>query len=431
MFGILLAVGITIQGQLSQRLIEHPIWLQLLESHTAEYVRRSDPHAVTPLTESGVVRGWRIGADGIVSGSGMPAYFGALAPGFYSESDLDALDTQSGFGAGIIRPSFEPSFAVLVTPLENGRLVMAIDMTDLENQQNSNAILAALFAVLNLVMVGTVIWWLHNSLGRPIKDIATRMRNLDPNAPWQRLPTMYRQSEMEAIAMATNTHLDRVQRFIERERSLLDQASHEFRTPIAVIAGAVDLLRIQGMSPAAAVTLGRIDTSVQELTGVMVALLYLSREPDPTTPIADTTRLHELIPEILSDHAHLLDGKPVKFSIPTLTPCTIAAPAALVRIAIANLIRNAAENTSSGEIRIVLETDLLCISDSGEGFDAVAAAARYTAALRSSSKPGGGLGLGLFLVRRICERFGWTLRLDSSETLGTQATINFASHNTH
>lgn len=97
-----------------------------------------------------------------------------------------------------------------------------------------------------------------------------------------------------------------------------------------------------------------------------------------------------------------------------------------MRIVVGNLLRNAAENSPQGAIRVRLVDATLRIEDSGEGFDTVAAARRYTQSLRDSAKQWGGQGLGLFLTRRICERFGWTLRITSSPGAGTVAELAFS-----
>ena len=94
---------------------------------------------------------------------------------------------------------------------------------------------------------------------------------------------------------------------------------------------------------------------------------------------------------------------------------------AIVRIVVGNLLRNAAENSYQGAIRVKLMEGRLSIQDSGAGFDTVAAARHHTQALRKSAKQGGGQGLGLFLTRGVCERFGWTLTISSNPAHGTLA----------
>jgi len=408
LFGVILVAALTIQGNLSQQLIVHPIWRELLEAGTAQYLRdaRAGPGVKPP--SAGRIRGWRLDGTAPV---GMPRYFASLAPGYYDEQQLDLYDA-------------ERSYAVLVTPIDDERIVMAVDITDLEDQQNMMGLLSALIGVLSGVMLIGSLLWLYRSMRRPIRALAQRMDELDPEQPAQRIATGFELSELHDIAVVVNRHLDRVERFIERERSLLDQASHEFRTPIAVIAGAVDVIRLHQLPAAAQAPLDRIQSATDSLTEIMAALLYLSREPDANAP-AEATRLDPLLAMLVRDHEHLLDGKPARFVIEQLRPQWLRCPEAIARIVVGNLLRNAAENSYQGVITIRLADGCLSIQDSGTGYDVVEAARRYTRALRDSTKQGGGQGLGLFLTRRVCERFGWTLKIASSPVHGTLAELHF------
>ena len=410
LFGLFMALGLTIQGNLSQKLIVHPLWKELLASSTDRFIddSKATPGAEFPVTDQ--IRGWRLSGGALPAG--MPPYFAQLRPGYYDEGQMDAFET-------------DRSHAVLVTRLDDGaRIVMAVDITELEDYQNMMGIVSGLIAAVSALTIALSIAWVYRSLRRPLGELAQRMEELDPEQPAQRLPTDFALAELHDIAALVNGHLERVERFIERERSLLDQASHEFRTPIAVIAGAVDVLKLYDLPPAAGAPLARIQSTTDNLTEIMAALLYLSRENDGKAPL-ETTRLDSLLLVLVDDHQHLLKGKHAHFVVEELEALWIDSPEAIARIVVGNLLRNAAENSYQGAIRIRLARGRLSIQDSGEGFDTVAAARRYTQGLRDSTKQGGGQGLGLFLTRRICERFGWTLKVSSNPSHGTLAEMTF------
>lgn len=408
LFGLMLALGLAIQGNLSQHLIVHPIWRELLQSSTDQYLAGGDSRpAGRALPASGLVRGWRL--RGATVPAGMPPYFARLAPGYYDEADMDAYES-------------ERSHAVLVTPAGDGRIVMAVDITGLEDYQNMAAMVSVMIAIISGLMIMCSILWLYKSMKQPIQSLARRMDHLDPEQPSQRLQTDFALRELNDIAVLVNRHLERVERFIERERSLLDQASHEFRTPIAVIAGAVDVLKLYDLPRAAQRPLERIASTTENLTEIMAALLFLSREAEAGKPV-ETTRLDSLTALLVEDHEHLLQGRQARFVVTGLEPLLVDCPEALARIVVGNLLRNAAENSHEGAIIVSLAGRCLSIQDNGAGFDTVAAARRYTQALRDSTKQAGGQGLGLFLTRRICERFGWTLTISSDPGSGTLAEL--------
>ncbi|MCR6684905.1 HAMP domain-containing sensor histidine kinase [Pseudoxanthomonas sp.] len=408
LLGLLMAAALTLQSLRSQQLVEHRIWRQLLESVAAGHAEQRALHADAPLPRHGILRTWYV--EGTTAAPGMPDYLARLAPGYYS--------TEGGEGEF----ATDDRFHALVSPSGRGRLVTTVDIGDLERQQNHDALFNVLWAGVLVAAIAGLIAWLHANLVRPVRDLAARMRAIDPQVRGARLPLDYRQEEIHAIAQASNAHLERVERFIEREKSLLDQASHEFRTPVAVISGAVDVLRQQGLPERAQPVLDRIAGTVGHLSEIMVALLYLAREAG-RTQAADATALHLLLPQLLRDHEHLLAHKRVEFRQGTMQPTWIAAPEAMVRIAVGNLVRNAVENTCEGHVEVALEGGAVAIRDSGGGFDAEQAARRYRDSLRAAA-PAQGQGLGLFLVGRICDRFGWRLDIDSMPLDGTLASLD-------
>lgn len=414
LFGFVALVALAAQSISGQLLVMHPYWVDLLESVSADHAARVREGRSASLPSEGIVRSWYV-----ENGSGppqVPAYLAKLPPGNYStegsyRSFFKEVPDFRGTGA----------FHARVVALPAGRLVTVIDIEKLESQQNRYAMMSVVWAVLLVLLIGGAIAWLHANLVRPVRDLANRMRAIDPQDRGSRLPTDYKREEIQVIAQASNAHLERVDQFINRERSLLDQASHEFRTPIAVIAGAVDVLKKIRLPDASRPALERIEHAVEDLSETMVALLYLAREPD-SGPI-DVTVLHEFLPRLVGDHEHLLRGKSAELRVGELEPTFIAAPESMVRIAVSNLIRNAIENTEVGHVEVSLKNGVVSVTDSGSGFDPVEAARRYRDSLRQST-PVRGQGLGLFLIGRICERFRWTLSIDAAIAGGTRATLD-------
>ncbi|MDO9478432.1 MAG: ATP-binding protein, partial [Pseudohongiella sp.] len=88
------------------------------------------------------------------------------------------------------------------------------------------------------------------------------------------------------------------------------------------------------------------------------------------------------------------------------------------------LLRNAIEHTSDGLIFIRLQGSRLSIEDTGEG---IAADQLERVFERSYSTKQQGTGMGLDLVRRLCERFNWKIDLSSVVGQGTRVDIDFGS----
>ena len=101
------------------------------------------------------------------------------------------------------------------------------------------------------------------------------------------------------IADALNDYLERNERFVERERVFIDSASHELRTPVAVIGGAAELALGQSAVPAVARNqLSRIKRTAHEVEHLISLLLVLAKDPARIAKASDRVALDQLLPEI-------------------------------------------------------------------------------------------------------------------------------------
>ncbi|MCF5609282.1 sensor histidine kinase, partial [Pseudomonas syringae] len=156
-FGLLMTIGLTTLGFMSQDLIDHPIWKDLLETATANTL---EDDVLPGAQKDARIQVWKL--SGSTPAAGMPPPFASLAPGYYSEGDLDRQDAVNG----------DRDYAVLVTPLGKERLIAAIDISDLEQEQNFIALVGAMFLVLNLILIIAVIAWLYVRLHLPVQGLA-------------------------------------------------------------------------------------------------------------------------------------------------------------------------------------------------------------------------------------------------------------------
>ena len=99
----------------------------------------------------------------------------------------------------------------------------------------------AVFAVLALVVVGVVGWFVAGRALRPVRwvrEAAARASETDLSA---RIP-LRGNDDVSALAQTFNAMLDRLQRSFDTQRRLLDDVSHDLRTPITIVRGHLELL---------------------------------------------------------------------------------------------------------------------------------------------------------------------------------------------
>ena len=97
---------------------------------------------------------------------------------------------------------------------------------------------------------------------------------------------------------------------------------------------------------------------------------------------------------------------------------------ALFSIVVDNLVRNAVAHTEAGRVSVHLYADRLVVSDTGIGIEAEEIGRVFQRYYRGAASSGSGIGLSL--VKRICDRQGWQIELVSRPGGGTNATLKFS-----
>jgi signal transduction histidine kinase len=256
----------------------------------------------------------------------------------------------------------------------------------------------------------------------PVTALSDRLKTLDPRQRNVRVAPEFSGEEVSTIAESFDRYMERLDGFVEREQFFTAAATHELRTPLAVLQGASEILAEQhALPPAAERAAGRIERATREMREFIEALLVLSREePQNGFENADC-ELGSIVRQLCDDYGAIIDGRPTKLTFDARNTLVLAVPPALPTIVISNLLRNAVENTDAGSITLTLEDRTLRVADTGRGIPTGAEAALFERGY--TTKRSG--GLGLHLVKRICDRFGWRLALASNPGKGTLVSIDF------
>jgi signal transduction histidine kinase len=94
-------------------------------------------------------------------------------------------------------------------------------------------------------------------------------------------------------------------------------------------------------------------------------------------------------------------------------------------VLIGNLLRNAINYTEAGQIGIHTGNGLLSIEDSGIGIPRQQVEQIFQPFFRGSTARRSGHGVGLAIVKRLCDRFDWSIHIDSTEQVGTRVVVQF------
>ena len=410
MFGLFayvvaLTLAIVAHGFIFNEYAEQLVWRTLLDfelDHVLERDRADPGHAGTDTGNISFYDG-RDGSD-------LPPPLRALPPGVHDEVVVDGTER-----------------VVLVREVDGRRLVLALDIDELEHREFDMGLTVMGSAVTLILLLGAAVAWGANRLVRPLTRLAARISALRPDQPGQRIEIPDAATEeLVVIADALNDYLQRNDRFVERERVFIDTASHELRTPIAIISGASELALSQADVPATTRgQLARIRHTARDVEQLISLLLVLAKDPAQLSRINDDVALDEVLHDIVRDHEHLTRGKELELALAPMPSVGITAPLQIVQAAVGNLLRNAIENSDRGRITIRLELPAtVVISDPGHGMTPEEISAVYARLARGGGDRAGG-GIGLDLISRLCEHLGWQLEIRSDRDQGTTTTLAF------
>jgi signal transduction histidine kinase len=302
---------------------------------------------------------------------------------------------------------------------------LAYDMTESirgESQLNRALFFSVLvFSVLSLVLG----WWSASKVMKPVSDLAARLRAYrggtsepEPLAP--RFPD----DEVGQLAQALDDYSARLTEVVQRDREFNADVSHELRTPLAVIRGATELLLTRpDLDPKVLQRLQRIQRAEQQCTDLIGALLLLSRN-ERGQGSSNVARVSE---QLLDSHRAQLGGKPLELILEGNHDLVIDAPESALSVALGNLIGNAVKYSKEGAVRVRVGNNAVEVIDSGPGLSEEDAAKLFQRGYRGTHaghSQGGGIGLSI--VSRLCDLYGWQVNVRPGAGRGVIATLTFS-----
>jgi signal transduction histidine kinase len=301
---------------------------------------------------------------------------------------------------------------VLVRDGDFGRLWITYDVTPQRMRERVTVAMLVLGLTATLLITAWVAYALSSRLVGPINRLAARLTTIDPGKRQVRVASEFAGNELEPIARSVDSFLERLDGFVEREQSFTASASHELRTPLAVMFGAVELLEEQTRSlPAAQKTLGRVQRALREMSEFTDALLTLSREEAIERASATDCDLHSVIARVLEDQRAIAADKQIDLQLDPNSTIRVVAPESMVAMVIGNLVRNAVKHGKGDRVECTLNGRELTVSNIGR-IEPPDAERLFE---RSFTTSPGGHGMGLYLAKRICQRYGWEIALEQQD----------------
>ena len=414
----------TIPRRLVGSMVAYLILLTLVViAFTAVSNERAEKFAWTTLLNSEMARE-NVGSEPSVLPSGAPASILHYGPG---KDPIPPEILMAGKGLHDDIRMNGRVYAVLLQGDGPQARAVAVDASGIEQREHDLARDVALTVSALMILFGLAgAWGVHRAL-RPLNKLVEGISTLDPSAR-DELPGYPPGStaELRTVADAVNAYARRNREFNGREQSFVHMASHELRTPVAVLRNELELATMAEEPSQIQTRLQRAQSVTQGLEEMLNVLLTLARDPQRLRKLNEPVDLGDIARRQIADHAMLLREKELAVQLIAPDIVTVDAPPQLAEIAIANLIRNATENSDRGEIRVeIVPGGVVRVHDPGHGMSPREISELYARIARGHGDTRSGIGLQL--LARICEHLGWDLRYTDSSEGGTTAELHFSS----
>lgn len=244
------------------------------------------------------------------------------------------------------------------------------------------------------------------------------------------IPQTHIAYEIDDLINTFNILLNELQNAYAQVKQFGQNASHELKTPLTIIKGEVDVgLRKKRTIEEYQYILKKVSKEVVTLHEIIEKILFLSSTTkNELKHHFSQVYLDEILIDAIEEKRPLGEQQNLTLNVNTLEAVSVFGNAALLKIAIANLIDNAIKYTSApSTINIALFPHELQINDEGMGINKEELAHVFEQFYRgnTSKQTTQGSGLGLAIVKNILDLHDFGISIQSQEGVGTHIYITF------
>ena len=315
-------------------------------------------------------------------------------------------------------------YLIVAVPLKSAMIVL----------RDLKYIVIALFPVIILILFGLTRLIAARSI-RPVEEVISMAETMTQASLDRRIILPPHRDELYRLGATINALLDRLEDAFRREKQFTADASHELKTPLAVVKGTLDVLVRKPRT--ADHYEERIRYCLEELNRMaklIDQLLLLARyEGDHARPRIVSMELSGILENVKRRLEPLAVAKNMELRIEHLSSGQVAADPAMLEIMLENIISNAIkyslEDSTVKILACIRNGQPVCsITDHGIGIPEEhlpQVFERFYRVDRSRSPVTGGTGLGLSIVRKLGDLQGISVSVSSREHEGTSVSLTF------
>ncbi|MCB9976871.1 MAG: sensor histidine kinase N-terminal domain-containing protein [Rhodospirillales bacterium] len=293
-------------------------------------------------------------------------------------------------------------------------------------------ILAGLLAPLSIFfpLVMLIIWlgvtWSLNPLTQLSEQVDLRESN-----DFSPISSPFMSEELQPLIRAFNRLLERIKQTFSREQAFTDNAAHELRTPLAAMKTQTQVLLKKIKTEEYKEDFQNLVASIDRATHMVDQLLNFARlQSDQQLEFEDVS-LHVLLDDTISEYRNWAQQKNITLTYHGHEGSKIRGNEHALELMLRNLLDNALKYTPSGGIVDVSQrqgkdhTIALVITDTGPGIPDTEKKRVFERFYRVKKNADRGSGLGLAMVRWVCDIHGASINLSDNQPRGLTVHIEF------
>ena len=274
---------------------------------------------------------------------------------------------------------------------------------------------------------------------KPVGEITRTAEQISSRNLSERLPEARTGDELEALSTALNRMIARIEHSFRHMNRFTADASHELRTPLTVLRGELEALAERQDIPADARE--TIESALEEserLSKIVESLLAISRlDAGEALMTRERFDFAELVADTVEQMRLLAEDKRISLSCAAEDAVQVNGDPGRLKQVVVNLADNAIKYTNEGgsvDIRVAAVDGkaLLEVSDSGVSISSEALPhifERFYRVDKARSRQMGGAGLGLSIVKSICEAHDGHITVESTEGKGSRFLVELPLDN--
>ncbi len=319
---------------------------------------------------------------------------------------------------------------VLTAPLGNNVALIAFPMDEFDEmfEDLTWTFGFAIPAVLLLACAGG--YWLSGRALRPVDEIGRTVERITSSNLAERLVLRGTGDELDRLAEATNGMLTRLDSAFRLVTQLTADASHELRTPVAIIRTTGEVIRATRRSPEEhEAAWDSVILQTERMSSLIDDLLLLARaDAGRAGLVFGSVNAADILRSAVDELALLALQSGVDCSAAIPQNCTVRGDEAALRRLFLALLDNAIKYTGAGgrvSVRMTVlrgESVVVEFADTGVGIDAEHIPHlfdRFYRASKDRSRSSGGSGLGLSIAQWIAAQHGGAITVESTPGSGS------------